>query len=244
MSAESQASAETTPSAVDWLEIDTVLLDMDGTLLDLNYDNLIWNQIVPRRVAERVFGTQAPSQAQIESASKPLLAEMLERRGKLEFYDLHYWGERAELDMVALHHEFAEHILYRPGAEAFLKALASSSLQVVLATNAHRDCLAVKHRHLGLLEHFDTVVSSHDYGAPKEDQRFWESLQRAHPFDPARTLFVDDNQQVLDAAHDFGISHLLCIVQPDLQRAPQTVDRYAAVDDLSVLLPIAPVDAP
>ncbi|MEC8348362.1 MAG: haloacid dehalogenase, partial [Pseudomonadota bacterium] len=30
--------------ALDWQNIDTVLLDVDGTLLDLHYDNFVWDQ--------------------------------------------------------------------------------------------------------------------------------------------------------------------------------------------------------
>lgn len=32
---------------IAWKEIDTVLLDMDGTLLDLNFDNHFWKEFVP-----------------------------------------------------------------------------------------------------------------------------------------------------------------------------------------------------
>ena len=36
-----------------WPEIHTVLLDMDGTLLDLRFDNHFWRELVPERYAER-----------------------------------------------------------------------------------------------------------------------------------------------------------------------------------------------
>jgi 5'-nucleotidase len=32
----------------DWREIDTVLLDMDGTLLDLEFDSHFWLSLVPQ----------------------------------------------------------------------------------------------------------------------------------------------------------------------------------------------------
>ena len=32
---------------LDWTAIDTVLLDMDGTLLDLRFDNWFWQEHVP-----------------------------------------------------------------------------------------------------------------------------------------------------------------------------------------------------
>lgn len=32
---------------IAWQEVDTVLLDMDGTLLDLAFDNYFWQTLVP-----------------------------------------------------------------------------------------------------------------------------------------------------------------------------------------------------
>ena len=36
-----------------WSGIDTILLDMDGTLLDLHYDNHFWQVYVPEKFAEK-----------------------------------------------------------------------------------------------------------------------------------------------------------------------------------------------
>ena len=38
---------------IAWERVETVLLDMDGTLLDLQFDNHFWREHVPRRFAER-----------------------------------------------------------------------------------------------------------------------------------------------------------------------------------------------
>ena len=38
--------------SLPWHAIDTVLLDMDGTLLDLHYDNHFWMEHLPQRYAE------------------------------------------------------------------------------------------------------------------------------------------------------------------------------------------------
>ena len=37
---------------IDWSQIDTALLDMDGTLLDLHFDNYFWQEYLPLRYAE------------------------------------------------------------------------------------------------------------------------------------------------------------------------------------------------
>ena len=38
---------------IDWSSLDTVFLDMDGTLLDLHFDNHFWLEHLPRRYAEQ-----------------------------------------------------------------------------------------------------------------------------------------------------------------------------------------------
>lgn len=236
MTAVPDRSASTKP--LNWAQIDTVLLDMDGTLLDLHYDNHIWNTVLPERVARREFATDSPNRRQIDQVAERLFSRMSTVYGTLEFYNLRFWAELTGLDLVALHHEFADLIVYRPGADAFLTALGESARQVILATNAHRDGLSVKHQHTGIMSRFDAIVSSHDYGAPKEEQKFWHSLQAAHPFNPERALFIDDNLKVLGSAETFGIGALLCITQPDSRKPPRPELGYPAVNDLGELLPL------
>ena len=36
---------------LNWSKIDTVLLDMDGTLLDLHYDSHFWLNVIPQQHA-------------------------------------------------------------------------------------------------------------------------------------------------------------------------------------------------
>jgi len=214
---------------IRWEAIDTVLLDMDGTLLDLAYDNTLWNHLLPER-----YG--AARSLPVAHAREQLFDQMAARRGQLEFYCLDFWARYTGLDIVALHHELAHLIAYRPHARAFLTHLAAGTQHVVLVTNAHRDSLAVKDRHSGLTGQLDAVVSCHDYQAPKESRDFWEALNAEHAFDPARTLLIDDNAAVLDAAADYGVAHLLTVAQPDSQRPPRSGLRHRAVTDFRDLM--------
>ena len=50
---------------IDWDDIDTVLLDMDGTLLDLHFDNFFWMHYMPRRYAEIHQRDEADSRRQL-----------------------------------------------------------------------------------------------------------------------------------------------------------------------------------
>jgi putative hydrolase of the HAD superfamily len=212
-----------------WHAIDTVLLDMDGTLLDLHYDNTLWTERLP---AHYGLARGIP----LEQARQQLYERMAEVHGTLAFYDIDYWESLTGVDMVALHQELTHLIAYRPFAMQFLDWLQRRSKRVYLVTNAHRKSLRVKDAHCGIGSALNEMISCHDYGAPKEARSFWEQLRREHPFEPEQTLFIDDNRAVLDSARDYGIAHLRTIEQPDSRRPPRQVPGYRACHDFRELM--------
>lgn len=214
----------------DWAGIDTVLLDMDGTVLDLHFDNHFWTEHLPRR--------WAASCGMAPEAARDELAAMIARvAGTLDFYCLDYWRARLGLDLVALKREVADRIRMLPHARRFLQAIRSSGRRAALVTNCHRDALALKLERTGLAMLVDAVHCSHDHGVPKEDQAFWRALRSAEPFDPARTLLLDDNLRVLDAARRYGIAWTVAVRRPDSRGAPRDAGRRTAVDDLAAIMP-------
>lgn len=202
---------------INWDDIDTVLLDMDGTLLDLHYDNYFWSTHLPKRYA------QINNIPLVES--QQLLSQLIQSlEGSLQWYCLDYWSDTLSLDMGALKAESPakEKIQERPYAEAFLQFLRGEGKTIVLATNAHEIGLNIKLNETCIGPYFDHIVTSHQFQQPKEVLDFWRQLSHyltAHiPFDSNRSLFIDDNLTVLNTAQAFGIGHVLGIHQPDSQQ--------------------------
>lgn len=214
---------------IDWNNIDTVLLDMDGTLLDLNYDNHFWQEFVPLQYAQKNGHT-------VEEAKIILTPQFKKMEGQLEWYCLDYWTEALQLDIVGLKMEIAGLIGVLPHVVEFLEAVHQSSRTVLLVTNAHRNSLGLKMDKTCLNRFFDALISSHDYGVPKEQAAFWLLLQQQYPFDKQRTLLVDDSLAVLNAARQFGLAHLVSITKPDLQKPLRVITDYPAIEDFRALM--------
>jgi putative hydrolase of the HAD superfamily len=207
----------------NWSTIDTVLLDMDGTILDLKFDNHFWLEMVPAKYA-------AVNGLTIDAARERLLPLFDAKQGTLEWYSIDYWSRELDLDLPALKREAREHIVWLPEAERFVRRLRALSKRVILVTNAHQETLAVKDEQLDFRGHFDAIYSSHVFGAPKESIEFWQRLVVREPFERSRALFVDDSLPVLRAAREFGIAWIYAIAHPDSTRPRREISEFPAVN--------------
>jgi putative hydrolase of the HAD superfamily len=208
---------------------ETLMLDMDGTVLDLAYDNYVWKELVPTRYAE-VRGMS------VTEARRRLFAKYRAIQGDLEWYCLDHWSERLGLDVLEVHREVNDRIDFLPGAEKFLQKLKDQSVRVLLVTNSHRDTLDLKNEVTGLTEFFDAIYSSHDFGHAKERQDFWHILQEQEGFSRETTLFVDDNHTVLESADTYGVEMLVEIEDPDTSEPKRKKSAYAGVSGVADLL--------
>lgn len=212
-----------------WDQIDTVLLDMDGTLLDLHFDNHFWLEVVPHKLAQM-------HNISVEQARTQMDAAYAEVHGTLEWYCLDYWANKLNMDIMAAKREIQHLISMREDTLPFLDALRDSGRRVLLLTNAHPDSLSLKVERTQLDQHIDTLISTHTYGVSKESQALWQAVQQEFEFDPARTLFVDDSLSILQAAKDFGIGQVLAVSNPDSQQPIREISDYPAIQDYRYLL--------
>ena len=216
---------------ISWDSIQTVFLDMDGTLLDLHYDNYFWLKHVPLRYAEQHSLTQ-------ETAHRELTERYARVAGTMQWYCVDYWSSELGLDIEHLKQEVAHLIAVHPEVILFLEQLRVTGKRVILLTNAHHKSLTLKMNKTGLHHYFHALISAHSIGIPKENPAFWQRLQNLETFNPQHTLLIDDSLPVLRSARSYGIAQLLAIYQPDSQQARKEVDDFAALESFQQILPV------
>lgn len=207
----------------DWSTIDTVLLDLDGTLLDQAYDNHIWRDLIPQRFA-------VARGLDLHEAYAEIARLFAGRNGTLDWYDIDYWSSTLGVDVAALHREVRSHVAWLPGAQDFLARTRAMGKRLVLLTNSHPVALAVKHEQTGVLDWLDDAASSQEFGAPKERPEFWHAARARFGFDPARSLFADDNSRMLDAARDAGVRWVYGVRHWDTKGSRREHVEHPAVD--------------
>ena len=221
---------------LNWQNIHTVFLDMDGTLLDLHFDNYFWLHHVPQRYAEK-HGISP------QDAKDQLKLRYDKVAGTMQWYCVDYWTKELGLDIVQLKEEVSHLIALRLDAEAFLTHLSGLNKRVVLLTNAHPVILALKMQYTGLTSQFSTMISAHTIGVPKEHPDFWEKLQSLEKFNADQTLLIDDSHPVLESAHAYGIAHLLGIQQPDSKLPRKDNANFRLLKEFAELMPLQPPGA-
>jgi putative hydrolase of the HAD superfamily len=216
-------------SKLAWKDIHTVLLDMDGTLLDLHFDNHFWLEHVPKKLAEK-------HTISLQVAKDIMATETAQVMGTLSWYCLDFWAEKLDIDIVQAKREIKHLISMREDSLPFIDALKASGREVILVTNAHPDSLSLKVEHTQLDHHIDQLISTHEFSVTKESQDLWQKLQLKLDFNPQHTLFVDDSLGILKAAQDFGIKHLLAVSNPDSQQPIRDITEFPSVQDFRYLL--------
>jgi putative hydrolase of the HAD superfamily len=211
--------------------IDTLLLDLDGTLLDLAFDTHFWLEVVPE------YYGRARGMSASEALEKEIGPRLRSAEGTLNWYSLDYWSRALELDLSKIKSEHDSRIAWLPGAQDFLRRQRAAGRRLILITNSAPETLRIKDAKVAIRPLLDSVYSSHEFGAPKEYAEFWLRLRRAEPFDLARSAFIDDSPKVLTAARAAGIGAVIAVTDPDSSRPPRVappgfahVPAVAAID--------------
>ena len=216
------------------LNFDSVLLDMDGTLLDGHFDDLFWNDWVAKAYA-------AKNGLALDHARQQVQSDLQAVAGQIAWYDFDRWADHFGLDLESLQESGRSLIQCRPGTLALMDYLNDHNMPMILATNAHPKVLAFKlkatqAKHPPFTAYFSDIITSHSFGSPKEAHGFWQQLTEQTGINPARTALIDDNDKVLDAAKAYGIAGLIAISQPNSNQPPRPLLGYENVCYLNELI--------
>lgn len=209
-------------------EIDAVLLDMDGTLLDLHYDNHFWLHFVPQQYALK-------HQLSLSQAEHHVYAQYEKVSGSLNWYCYDYWSETLGLDIHALQHKTKHKIQLRSDTLWLLEKLKQLNITAYILTNAHRSGVALKMQQCQLTPYFKQIISSHDYQIAKENLHFWSAVEEDLQVDFARCLFIDDSEKILSVAEKAGVGFLRGIATPDSEKPAQKMQAFKVINDFSEL---------
>ena len=203
-------------------EIDLVLLDMDGTLLDLHYDSHFWLEFIPTQYAVG-HGQQA------DQAKRYVYGEYEKVYGTLPFYCYDHWTATLGLDIHELQHQHKHKIQWREDSLWFLKQLKKMNKKVVILTNAHPSGIALKNKQTELLSYVDIVISSHDIGEAKESEYFWGAVKKQLNSDFSRAVFIDDSEKILHSAQSAGVDYMVGINKPDSEKPAQLMQNFSTI---------------
>ncbi len=209
-------------------EVDAVLLDMDGTLLDLHYDNHFWLQFIPQQYALK-------HNLSLQQAEHHVFAQYEKVTGSLNWYCYDYWSITLGLDIHALQHKTKHKIQVRSDTLWFLEKLKQANIPIYILTNAHRSGVQLKMQQTELIHYFKKIISSHDYQIAKEDPRFWSTVAEELQVDFSRCLFIDDSEKILSIAEKAGIAFVRGIATPDSEKPAQNMQAFKTIKQFSEL---------
>lgn len=189
-------------SLIPLKEIEHILLDMDGTLLDRYFDDYFWEHLVPERYAEKhniTFG----------KAREKLFKKYKAHEGTLNWTDIDFWSKELGLDILALKEQIRHLIEVHPNVEAFLKMLRKNKIETFIVTNAHYKVLDMKLKKTDLGKYLTGAITSFEIGFPKERIEFWQKAEKRIGFQKEKTMLIDDTIDILKTAKKYGIKYLV-----------------------------------
>ncbi|PIE60151.1 MAG: haloacid dehalogenase [Desulfobulbus propionicus] len=213
-----------------WETIDTVLLDMDGTLLDKHFDDYFWEQYLPEHYS-------LVHDISLEEAKKQLLVRYRKVESTLAWADVNFWSAELGLDIPELKLRINHLIGVHPYVIEFLEWCLAKRKKLYLVTNAHSSTLRIKLDQTGIGPWFDRVVCAEEIGFAKEEPLFWERLEKLLDYDKDRAILVDDSEKVLFSAQKHGMGYLLYIARPSSRQRVQYSCHFPSIEYFKELLP-------
>ena len=181
-----------------------ILLDLDGVILDIEYDIKFWESWLPEHMARKLNLSE-------EEAKSEILTKIEMQKGTLNFYDLNYWDDLLNIDCMQIIKEKEEKCFYIKGSYEALQKLSALQNPKHILTNGDPRIQEYKAETQNFLEFFDSIFYSMYVGYPKESKEFWTLARHNLNLDFEDTIFIDDDFKVVTAAAKAGVKQVAWI---------------------------------
>ena len=150
----------------------------------------------------------------LNDAKEDIYKTSKELYGTLPWYELRFWEERYETNLIGIAEKNKSYAMFIDGAHEALQFIASLDKKVFFLTNCDSRLLKVKSSQVPLLDFADSWISSVDIGVVKEDQNFWKIALEKLNIEPSKSIFFDDNINIVNAANKYGIKKSVHVTEP------------------------------
>lgn len=163
--------------------------DLDGTLVGLDFTDLVWHQGIPALYARRAG-------MDLVQAQELVLREYQRvGDGALEWYDIAYWFGYFDLSggWQDLLEQYAAQVRVYPEVHETLSRLRERYSLIVLS-NAAREFIDIEMDRGGLAEYFDLIVSAtSDFGLVKKSPEFYRRICELLGIGPQELTHIGDH---------------------------------------------------
>ena len=206
-----------------------ILSDLDGVILNLEYDIKFWESWLPDHVANQ-------SNRILEEIKAEIQAEIDIQRGTLNFYDLNYWDNLLNVDCMKIIKEQEEKCSYLEGSYEALQKLSTLNNRMHIVTNGDPRVQEYKAETKNFLEFFDSIFYSMRAGYPKEEKEFWALARHNLNLDFEDAIFIDDDFKVITAAAKAGIKQVIWITPGKNRILQNGVETFPSLAELTAAI--------
>jgi len=202
-----------------------ILSDLDGVILNLEYDIKFWELWLPGHVASQL-------NQNLEEVKTKIRAEIDAQRGTLNFYNLNYWDDWLNVDCMEIIREQEEKCSYLEGSYEALQRLSTLKNPKHILTNGDPRAQEYKAETQNFLEFFDSIFYSMQTGYSKEQKEFWALARHNLNLDFGDAIFIDDDFKVVTAAIKAGIKQVVWITPGKNRILQNGVETFPSLADL------------
>tara|TARA_B100000965_G_C19558296_1_gene743272 strand:+ start:293 stop:964 length:672 start_codon:yes stop_codon:yes gene_type:complete len=192
-------------------DIECLLIDMDGVILDNTYDNNFWQNQIPGVLSKK-------KNISFDDAKRLAIQIFNFKKNTKDWYDLDYWSNMLGIDIEAekRSEESLSKIKLYDNVTSTLAELKKQT-RLILITNAHRKTLNIKLEKFDIKPYFHEMICAHELYYVKEDLQLWYMLRSKYKLDYEKTILVEDTINNIRVALSAGVSSAIYVGEEEFK---------------------------